>query len=111
METETSDFGRIVSLADDFHEKDRLYQRTFLQYALSMIRETLMGLSGAASLHRTRGGEREFVDKFKAVFNLQKLNAAYQILNDACYFLDRNGSAKMIFTDLSIQFSKVLKER
>jgi DNA polymerase III subunit delta' len=104
-----SDFGKIVSLADAFHEKDRLYQRTFFQYALGMIRETLLGMAGAQSLHRTRGGERDFVDKFKTVFNLQKLDASYQLLNDATYFLERNGSAKMIFTDLSIQFNRVLR--
>ena len=104
-----SDFGRIVSMAEEFHEKDRLYQRTFLQYAMSMIRETLLGFSGADQLHRTRGGEREFVDKFKTVFNITKLDASYQLLNDAAYFIERNGSAKMIFTDLSIQFNRVLR--
>lgn len=104
-----SEFSKIITLADLFHEKDRLYQRTFLQYALGMIRETLLGISNAQSLHRTRGGERAFVDKFKTVFNLAKLDAAYQLLNDAAYFLERNGSAKMIFTDLSIQFNRVLR--
>jgi len=104
-----SDFGKIISMADEFHEKDRLYQHTFLQYATGMIRETLLGFSGAQSLHRTRGGEREFVDKFKTVFNLSKLDASYRLLNDATFYLERNGSAKMIFTDLSIQFNKVLR--
>jgi DNA polymerase III subunit delta' len=104
-----SEFGKLVSMADEFHDKDRLYQRSFLQYALGMIRETLLSISGAQSLHRTRGGEREFIEKFKSVFTLKKLEASYQLLTDASYFLERNGSAKMIFTDLSIQFSKVLK--
>ncbi len=103
-----SDFGKIVSMADEFHEKDRLYQNTFLHYAMSMFRETLLGISGAPSLHRTRGGERDFVDRFQKVFNLYKLDTSYQLLNDATYFLERNGSAKMIFTDLSIQFNKVM---
>ena len=104
-----SEFGKIVAMADDFHEQDRLYQRSFLQYGLSMIRETLLSVSSAQTLHRTRGGEREFIEKFKNVFTLKKLEASYQLLTDASYFLERNGSAKMIFTDLSIQFSKVLK--
>ena len=103
------EFGKIVAMADDFHEKDRLYQRSFFHYALSMIRETLLAVSGADQLHRTRGNEREFVQKFKSVFTLKKLEQAYQLLSDATYFLERNGSAKMIFTDLSIQFSRVLK--
>ena len=105
-----SDFGKIVSMADDFHNQDRLYQRTFLQYAMSMIRESLLGLFGSDQLHRTRGEERNFVEKFKTVFNLEKLEKSYQLLNDASYYLERNGSAKMIFTDLSIQFNKVLRE-
>jgi DNA polymerase-3 subunit delta' len=105
-----SDFGKIVSMADDFHNQDRLYQRTFLQYAMSMIRETLLGLFGTEKLHRARSEERDFVEKFKTVFNLSKLEKSYQLLNDATFFLERNGSAKMIFTDLSVQFSKVFRE-
>lgn len=105
-----SDFGKIVSMADEFHNQDRLYQRTFLQYAMSMIRETVLGLFGTDTLHRTRGDERDFVEKFKTVFNLSKLEKSYQLLNEATYFLERNGSAKMIFTDLSIQFNKVFRE-
>lgn len=105
-----SEFGAILAMADDFHDKDRLYQRTFLQYALGMIRETLLAISGAPQLHRTRGNEREFIEKFKNVFTLKKLEASYQLLTDAAYYLERNGSAKMIFTDLSVQFSRVLKQ-
>jgi DNA polymerase-3 subunit delta' len=105
-----SDFGRIISLSDDFHEKDRLYQRSFLQYALGMIRETMLGLSGSDKLFRTRGDERDFVEKFKSVFSITKLEKSYRLLNDAAFYLERNGSAKMIFTDLSIQFNKVLRE-
>lgn len=102
-------FARLVALADEFHEKDRLYQRTFLQYSMGIMRETLLAISGAKTLHRTRDGERAFVDKFKTVFNLNKLDAAYRLLNDASYHIERNGSAKMIFTDLSIQFNRVMK--
>jgi DNA polymerase-3 subunit delta' len=104
-----SEFGKLVAMADHFHEQDRLYQRSFLQYALGMIRETLLAISGASALHRTRGGEREFIEKFKSVFTLKKLEDSYHLLSDAAYFLERNGSAKMIFTDLSIQFNRVLK--
>jgi DNA polymerase-3 subunit delta' len=106
-----SDFGKIVSMADEFHNQDRLYQRTFLYYGMSMIRETLLGLFGTDTLHRTRGDERDFVDKFKTVFNLSKLEKSYQLLNEATFFLERNGSAKMIFTDLSIQFSRVFRDQ
>ena len=106
-----SDFGKIVSMADDFHNQDRLYQSTFLHYAMSMIRETLLGLFGTDKLHRTRGDERDFVDKFKTVFNLRKLEKSYHLLNEAVFFLERNGSAKMIFTDLSIQFSRVFRDQ
>lgn len=105
-----SDFGKIVSMADDFHNQDRLYQRTFLHYAMSMIRETLLGLFGTENLHRARGEERDFVEKFKKVFSLSKLEQSYNLLNDAAFFLERNGSAKMIFTDMSIQFNKIFHQ-
>lgn len=104
-----SDFNALVSMADAFHEKDRQHQRSFIQYALGMMRETLLAVQGASQLHRTRGNERTFVEKFKSVFSLPKVEQFYYLLNDSAMHLERNGSAKMIFIDLSMQFSKAFR--
>jgi DNA polymerase-3 subunit delta' len=40
--------------------------------------------------------------------NVFKIEKSYKLMNDAAYHLERNGSAKMIFLDLSLQLSKTI---
>jgi DNA polymerase-3 subunit delta' len=42
------------------------------------------------------------------VITLPKVDAANKLLNEAAYHLERNGSAKMIFMDLSLQLAKAI---
>jgi DNA polymerase-3 subunit delta' len=74
-----------------------------------MMRETLLFQSGAQSINRTRGEEREFVEKFSTVLNVGKIEKSFQLMNDAGYHLERNGSAKMIFLDLSLKMAQTFK--
>lgn len=102
------DYGKLIGFSEDFHELDRLSQRNLLQYTLGMIRETLLHHAGATSISRVKSGEVKFVQDFSKVMNVEKIEKINHLVTDASYHLDRNGSAKMIFTDLSLQISKVL---
>jgi len=42
------------------------------------------------------------------IINVPKIEVANQLINEATYHLERNGSAKMIFMDLSLQLSKAI---
>lgn len=101
------EFGNLVSLADGFHEEDRTAQRNFFNYGLNMLRETLLYHAGATAINRTKGNELKFVKDFSSVMTTDKIDRSSRLITDAAYFLERNGSAKMIFLDLSIQMSKV----
>lgn len=101
-------YGALVGIADTYHAMDKLSQRAFLNYSLNMMRETMLHLSGAGQINRTRGDELKFVQDFSKVMNLEKVDASFKLINDASYHLERNGSAKMIFLDLSLQLSKAL---
>jgi DNA polymerase-3 subunit delta' len=102
------DYAKLVGLADDFHEVDKLSQRTFLQYSLSMMREVILYLAGAKEINRAKGSELKFVQDFSKVLDVDKLDKANKLINESSYFLERNGSAKMIFLDLSLQLSKAI---
>ncbi|HWA34787.1 MAG TPA: hypothetical protein VG737_11680 [Cyclobacteriaceae bacterium] len=102
------DYTSMVGLADQFHEFDRLQQQSFLHYTLSMMRETLLELSGAHDMLRTRNGEQKFVQGFSKFLSVPKIERTNQLITDASMHLERNGSAKMIFLDLSLQISKEL---
>jgi DNA polymerase-3 subunit delta' len=101
--------GDLVSMADAFHQLDKLRQRNMLYYGMNMMRESLLSLSGANELHRSRGEEFEFIKKFSTQLSVPVVEKSFQLMNDATYHLERNGSAKMIFLDLSLQLSKTIR--
>jgi len=99
----------LISQADQFHALDRLSQKNMMHYSMNMMRETLLKIAGATRLNRTKGDELQFIEKFsKEVNDVAAIDRSYSLMNDATYHLERNGSAKMIFLDLSIQLSKTI---
>lgn len=101
-------YGVLVGMAEDYHGMDKLSQRNLITYSVNMMRETLLHTSGAGQMNRTRGEELKFVQDFSKVMNLNKIEQSFKMMNDASYHLERNGSAKMIFLDLSLKISKAL---
>jgi DNA polymerase III subunit delta' len=100
------DYPKLVAFADDFHELDKLSQRNLFQYALGMMRETLLQYAGADAVGRIKTGEVKFVKDFSKIMNVPKIEKINQLVTDAHYHLERNGSAKMIFLDLSLNIAK-----
>ncbi len=101
-------YGILVSMADQYHALDKLSQRNLMQYSINMLRETMLHLAGAENINRTRGEERNFVQRFSNVMTADKIEKSFKLINDASYHLERNASAKMTFLDLSLQLSKTL---
>jgi len=99
---------KLLSLADEFHELDKLAQRNLFHYALGMMREVLIQISDANPISRVKGTEEKFVKDFSKVINLPKIENFNRLISEATYHLERNGSAKMIFMDLSLQLSKTI---
>jgi DNA polymerase-3 subunit delta' len=102
-------FSGLVSMAEEYHNLDKLGQKNLIQYGIAMMRETLLNISGAYSIHRVRDEELKFIQNFSKVMNLEKIEKSFSLMNDAGYHLERNGSAKMIFLDLSLNLSKIIK--
>jgi DNA polymerase III subunit delta' len=101
-------YGSLVAFSEEYHNLDKLSQKNMLVYSMNMMRESLLHQAGAGSMHRIYGEELKFVQDFSTVLNLKKIDKAAGLLNDASNQLDRNGSAKMIFMDLSLQLANVL---
>ena len=102
------DYASLVGHSEEFHEQDRLNQRNLFHYGLSMMRETLLHIAGANAIGRVKSGEAEFIKNFSKLLNVNKLEKVNRMMSDAAYHLERNGSAKMIFLDLSLQIAKTL---
>jgi DNA polymerase-3 subunit delta' len=103
------DPAKLLEFSENFHATDRLNQRNLLNYGLTVLRETLIVLSGASSLSNVTGNELDFIKKFSTVMNIERISILNKLMNDALYHLERNVSAKMIFMDLSVQINKVAR--
>ncbi len=101
-------FQLLVAMAEDYHGLDKLTQRNLMSYSINMMRETLLHTSGAGQMNRTRGEELKFIQDFSKVMTLEKVESSFKLMNDASYHLERNGSAKMIFLDLSLRLAATL---
>ena len=104
------DYPAMVTMSEEFHELDKLQQHSLFAYTLVMMRETLLAISGAESLLRSRNGEQKFIQDFSKVMTLPAIEKTHQLVTTAGFHLERNGSAKMIFLDLSLQLSNELNQ-
>ena len=107
-----------VSWTEFFGKLDKESQKSFLQYGLSMMREALMmqvvtqGTSSekAEKLVRIYGEEHTFVSNFSKIMSWEKIEQATQLLNEAYYHLERNANPKILFLDLSLKISELIKK-
>lgn len=98
----------VLEAVDDFATAGRERQKQFLAYALEMIRESLLVNYADQSLVRIAGDEKNFVSKFSPFVHAAN---AYRFMNEvnlALQHIERNGSAKIIFMDLSFKANELL---
>ncbi len=97
-------FKEIFVLADTFHKMDIEGQKSLFQTGINVLREVLLHNVELDSLLRTKGEDRTFVQKISGtVLKEEHVAGLYELFNKALYHLERNGNAKMIFTDLSME--------
>lgn len=94
----------IFTMSDEFHKADKEAQKSLMLTGLNVLREILLKNMSLDSLLRTSGEDRNFVNNISVnVLTEDHVNSLYTLFNEAHYHLERNGNAKMIFTDLSMQ--------
>ena len=101
-------YKTLVTLADSYHALDKLSQKNMMTYGMNMLRETLLARSGAGAITRLDGEEKKFVQDFSKVMSVEKIDKSFVLMNDASYHMERNGSPKMIFLDLSLKLTQIM---
>lgn len=86
-------------------------QKRFLQYALSMMREGILRNFSGSSLQSFFGKEDEFLKRFSPFIIAENIVEINELLNEAHYHIERNGYAKIIFMDMSMQFANLLRAK
>lgn len=102
------DAQKVIEAVDEFGGAGRERQKQFLAYALEMIRESLLVNYADTSLIRIAGDEKNFVVKFAPFVHAANANRFMNEINRAIQHIERNGSAKIIFLDLSFKANELL---
>lgn len=98
----------MVEWAENFSKSTKINQKGLFQYGMSILRESLLVQNGVDSVNLT-DSENAFVINFSKALDLSKLEKIYQDLNTAYYHLERNGNAKIIFLDTSLQITSTFR--
>ncbi len=85
-------------------------QKGFLLYGLNILRECLAGMYGDKKLLRVDGEELDFVQKLSTRLDGNICKQLSDELNEAIIHIERNGSGKLVFTDLSLKCMKIVRQ-
>jgi DNA polymerase-3 subunit delta' len=100
----TKNLKELFLLSEDFHKADKESQKSLMLAGLNVAREILLKNLDLDHLLRTTDEDRTFINNIsKKMLTEEHADKLYQTFNAAHYHLERNGNAKMIFTDLSME--------
>ncbi len=98
----------LTDWVDEIGKIGRERQKAFLQYALHMVRESLVRNFASNDLQRLSGEEQEFTKKFSPFIHENNVLELIEAFEKAHYDIVRNASAKILFMDLSLQLVLLL---
>ncbi len=105
------DILAVIGWSEEMAAKGREAQKSFISYALRLLRENLM-LSLDQQKHNLvyLGGEEvSFSEKFHPYINQKNIFPLTEELNKAFYHVEANGNAKIIFLDLGLKVVKLIR--
>lgn len=84
-------------------------QKSFLLYALNMMRQLLLLRLGMTDLVHLQQAEQDFAGKFVTRYTSDQITASIALFEDAHYHVERNANPKILFLDLSLQLVLIFK--
>ncbi|MBC8488676.1 MAG: DNA polymerase III subunit delta [Bacteroidetes bacterium] len=98
-----------VGFVSEFAKNSRERHKSFLNYALRIIRESLLINLNTNELVRLNNREADFIKKFHPYVNSKNVDLITQELNKSIYHIERNANPNVLFLDLSLKIGKLLK--
>ena len=98
----------VMAWIDEIAAAGRERQKNFLNYALHIMRESLVLNYADTSLIRLGADEQEFVKKFSPFIHATNVERFIEELNTAHYHMERNANPKILFMDLAFKFNELL---
>ena len=98
----------VMSWIDEISAAGRERQKNFLNYALHIMRESVVLNYADPSLVKLGLEEQDFVKKFSPFIHANNIENFVEELNKAHYHMERNANAKILFMDLAFKFNELL---
>ncbi|MDX1461452.1 MAG: DNA polymerase III subunit delta' [Marinirhabdus sp.] len=102
----------LLDWSDDLAREGRETQKKFLHYCIDVFRQALLKNYKADALMVFQSMDGNFaLEKFAPFVHQNNIFEITQALEDAMYHIERNGNAKIIFTDMSIQLTRLIHRK
>ncbi len=99
----------LVAWAEEVSIAGREVQKQFLNYGLSVIRQAMLIHYKVPELAFMRMKSSDFnLNKFAPFVHENNVESLVEEIERAIFHVERNGNAKLIFTDLSIKLTRLL---
>lgn len=103
--------NELINWSEDISKTGRETQKSFLLYCLQFFRQALMETYKVGSLAFYEPGDKKFdLQKFAPYIHGGNIEGISKAINEAVYHIERNGNAKIILLDLSMQLTRFLHQ-
>jgi len=104
-----SSIPELIRHAEELAGLTREKQKSFLEYGLNTIRESLALHFNEAGLVFISGAEKDFTPNFAPFINGKNILQITEELNRAIRDIERNGNGRIIFLDLALKLAGMIK--
>jgi DNA polymerase-3 subunit delta' len=102
----------LIKWSEEIAKTGRETQKRFLDYCSQFFRQAMLANYGAGSLVYLETGTRNFdLEKFAPFIHGANIEDIHTAVEDAIYHIERNGNAKIILLDLSMQLTRFLHKK
>jgi DNA polymerase III subunit delta' len=100
----------LINWVDEIYSLGREKQKAFIGFALRMVRENFIMNINYPDINYLTSPEKDFSDRFHPFINGTNIQQISDELNKAYRHVEQNGNARIIFLDMSLKISGLLKK-
>ena len=102
-------FPETVALIKDLESLGREKQKSFLRYALTLVRKCVLANGGALDLVKSSSEEAAWLNNFTPFINHRNGEKVVEIINEAIRNIEQNVHSGILFTDLILLLGQLIQ--
>jgi len=102
-------FPETAALIKELESLGRERQKSFLRYALTLVRKCVLANSGASSLVKSPPEEEAWLANFTPFINHRNSEKIASVINEAIANIEQNANAGILFTDLILLLGQLIQ--